>query len=68
MEFTTVVLHKLKWVPHFEKSVGRTFEIGPNAGPGCHFESQGLIPGPFGRNEILRIFEIWPKMRQKLSC
>ena len=46
MEFTaTVVLHKLKWEPRFEKSVHRNFDFDPNAArpwmsprvPGAHF-------------------------------
>jgi len=67
VEFTaTVVLHKLKWVPRFEKSVHRNFDFDPNAVPGYHLESRGHIPGPFSGNAILKNFLIRPKMRQKL--
>ena len=50
MKFTTVALHKLKWVPRLEKYAERNFEFDPNAIPGCHLESCGLIPGPFCGN------------------
>ena len=53
MEFTTVAPHKLKYVPDSEKSVEKSFEFGPNAGPGCHVESWGLTTGPFDGTAIL---------------
>ncbi len=34
VEFTTALLHKLKWMPCFENSVENSFEFGPNAASG----------------------------------
>ena len=65
VEFTTIVLHRLKWVSRFEKSVERNIEIDPNAVPGCHPESRGLILGPIARYVILRNCQIWTKMGKK---
>ena len=67
VKFTTVVLHKLKWVSHLEKYVEKTFELGPNDAHGCHLQSLGLTPGLLNRNAILRICRIWAKICQKLS-
>ena len=53
-----MALHKLKWVSRFEKSAERNIEIDPNAGPECHLESRGLIPGLFARNGIKKLSEI----------
>ena len=59
---TTVVLHKLKWVSRFEKSVERNVHFGPNAANGLHLESWGLIPGPHRQNATLTILLKWPKL------
>ena len=55
MKSTTAAVHKLKWGLDSEKSVEKSFEFGPNTGPGCHLESLGLTPGPLSGNAILRI-------------
>ena len=62
-----MAIQKLKWVSRFEISVERNIEIDPNADPGCHLESHGLIAGIFAGNAILRNFRIWPNMIQKLK-
>ena len=68
VELTTVVLHKLKCMACFEKSVEKNAEFGPNAAHGCHPESQRLILEPHSQNAALRNLRKLSKMDRKVSC